>query len=41
MIMELLREISENLQIGKAKIVKSLVEQAVAEGISPEKILNE
>jgi len=39
--MELLREISENLQIGKAKIVKSLVEQAVAEGISPEKILNE
>ncbi|MBQ4141122.1 MAG: corrinoid protein [Clostridia bacterium] len=39
--MELLREISENLQIGKAKIVKSLVEQAVAEGISPESILNE
>ena len=39
--MELLREISENLQNGKAKIVKALVEQAVAEGISPEKILSE
>ena len=39
--MEILREISENLQKGKAKVVKTLVEQAVAEGISPEKILNE
>ena len=39
--MELLREISENLQKGKSKVVKALVEQAVAEGISPELILNE
>ncbi len=39
--MQILRDISENLQNGKAKIVKALVEQAVAEGISPEKILNE
>ena len=39
--MELLREISENLQKGKSKVVKTLVEQAVAEGISPEQILNE
>ena len=39
--MSILREISENLQIGKAKIVKGLVEQAVAEGVNPEQILNE
>ena len=39
--MSILIEISENLQKGKSKIVKALVEQAVAEGISPEKILNE
>ncbi len=39
--MQILKDISENLQNGKAKIVKALVEQAVAEGISPERILNE
>ncbi len=38
---ELLNEISENLQRGKAKVVKQLVEQAVAEGIEPAVILNE
>ncbi len=39
--MSILTEISENLQKGKAKIVKELVTQAVEEGISPELILNE
>ena len=39
--MSILNEISENLQKGKAKIVKELVTQAVEEGISPELILNE
>ena len=39
--MSILIEISENLQKGKAKIVKGLVEQAVAEGVNPEQILNE
>lgn len=39
--MSILIDISENLQKGKAKIVKGLVEQAVAEGINPEQILNE
>ena len=39
--MTILNEISENLQRGKAKIVKELVAQAVEEGISPELILNE
>ena len=39
--MTILNEISENLQKGKAKIVKELVAQAVEEGISPELILNE
>jgi len=39
--MSILNEISENLQIGKAKIVKELVNQAVAEGISAEDILKE
>ena len=39
--MTILNEISENLQRGKAKIVKELVAQAVEEGISPEIILNE
>ena len=38
---ELLNESSENLQRGKAKVVKQLVEQAVAEGIEPAVILNE
>ncbi|MBQ2242223.1 MAG: corrinoid protein [Clostridia bacterium] len=39
--MAILTDISENLQKGKAKIVKELVTQAVEEGISPELILNE
>ena len=39
--MSILIEICENLQKGKAKIVKELVTQAVEEGISPEQILNE
>ena len=39
--MSLLNEISENLQIGKAKIVKELVNQAIAEGHSAETILKE
>ena len=38
---ELLNEISENLQRGKAKIVKELVQKAVDEGIEPAVILNE
>lgn len=40
-IMIILNEISENLQRGKAKLVKEMVEQALAEGCDPEKILNE
>ena len=39
--MVILTDISENLQKGKAKVVKELVAQAVEEGISPEIILNE
>ncbi len=39
--MSILNEISENLQIGKAKIVKELVNQAIAEGTSAEAILKE
>ena len=38
--MEILREISENVQIGKAKIVKELVQKAVDEGANVEEILN-
>ena len=38
--MEILREISENVQIGKAKIVKELVQKAVDEGTNVEEILN-
>ena len=38
---ELLNEISDNLQRGKAKIVKELVQKAVDEGIAPDVILNE
>ena len=37
----ILSEISENLQKGKAKIVKELVQQAIDEGSDPEQILNE
>ena len=39
--MSILVEISENLQKGKAKIVKELVQNALDEGIAPEAILNE
>lgn len=39
--MNLLNEISENLQIGRAKLVKQLVQQAIDEGIDAEKILKE
>ena len=39
--MSVLKEISENLQKGKAKIVKELVQQTIDEGTDPEKILNE
>lgn len=40
-IMNILAEISENLQKGKSKIVKSLVQQAIDEGIDAETILTE
>ena len=40
-MMSILAEISENLQKGKAKIVKELVQKALDEGHSPEQILNE
>lgn len=39
--MSIYSDISENLQKGKAKIVKALVEQAVAEGLPAAEILNE
>jgi len=39
--MELLQEISEQLQKGKAKIVKELVQKAIDEGIPVQKILDE
>lgn len=39
--MSILTEISENLQKGKAKIVKQLVQQAIDENIPVEQILNE
>ena len=39
--MSILVEICENLQKGKATIVKELVTQAVEPGINPEQILNE
>ena len=39
--MSILNEISENLQRGKAKVVKELVEQAINEGISAEVILKD
>ena len=40
-IMVVLSDISENLQKGKAKIVKELVQQAIDEGADPAQILNE
>ena len=39
--MVILSEISENLQKGKAKIVKEMVQQAIDEGMSPAEILEE
>jgi corrinoid protein of di/trimethylamine methyltransferase len=39
--MSILDEISQNLQIGKAKVVKELVQKAIAEGLSAERILKE
>ena len=39
--MSILNDISENLQKGKAKIVKELVQQALDEGAKPTDILNE
>lgn len=39
--MELLQEICENLQKGKAKIVKELVQQAIDQGIPAKQILEE
>ena len=39
--MSLIQEISENLQRGKAKIVKQLVQQALDEGINAKEILEE
>lgn len=40
-IMSILNDISENLQKGKSKIVKELVQQALDEGVKPEDVLNE
>jgi corrinoid protein of di/trimethylamine methyltransferase len=40
-IMSILNEISENLQRGKAKIVKELVQQALDEGVKPADILDQ
>ena len=39
-IMSILKEIESNVQIGKAKIVKELVAQALAEGVRPADILS-
>jgi methylmalonyl-CoA mutase cobalamin-binding domain/chain len=39
--MSILEEISQNLQIGKAKIVKELVQKAIDEGLNAETILKE
>lgn len=39
--MSILNEISENLQKGKAKVVKELVQQAIDEGIPVKQILDE
>ncbi len=38
---EILKEISENLQHGKAKVVKTLVQQAIDEGLPAQQILEE
>jgi len=39
--MDLLKEISENLQKGRAKNVKELVQKAIDEGIEVNRILEE
>ena len=39
-VMSILKDIEQNVQIGKAKIVKELVLQAVAEGVKPADVLN-
>ena len=39
--MSILNDISENLQRGKAKVVKELVQQAIDEGIPAKEILEE
>ena len=39
--MELIKEISEYLQKGRAKNVKELVQQAIDEGLNPKEILND
>ena len=39
--MSILNDISENLQRGKAKVVKELVQQAINEGLSAKEILEE
>lgn len=39
--MSILNDISENLQRGKAKIVKELVQQAIDEGIPAQEILEQ
>jgi corrinoid protein of di/trimethylamine methyltransferase len=39
--MSILEEISQNLQIGKAKVVKELVQKAIDEGLNAEVILKE
>ena len=39
--MSILNEISENLQKGKAKLVKELVQQAIDEGLNPSEILDQ
>ena len=39
--MSVIQEIAENLQKGKAKVVKQLVQQALDEGINPKEILDD
>ena len=39
--MSIINDISENLQKGKSKLVKELVQQALDEGVRPADILNE
>ena len=39
--MSILNDISENLQRGKAKVVKELVQQAIDQGLSAQEILED